>query len=502
MENCFEKYFAANVDVYPERIAIEVQGRSYTYRELSNVANQIGVSINEASLNNEAIIVLNEHTLHSYSSIIAATFTGNAFLPIEQTWPIGRIREVIQTVKPAAIIYSEFNDNIESFISSIPELQQMTWIEASTRKVVRRPLVSNRYPGVAYILFTSGSTGKPKGVPVKRTNLNAFLNYHKKSFDFHFEDRFLQVYDITFDVAYFSFFVPLIFGACTCILNSNKNTPKSLCIIDDILNRGITVVSMVPTIINYARKFLRAQYSQSLRYSFFSGDVLYHSDAKEWKQFAPNSEIHNYYGLTETTIVCTGYVWKNIESTDLEYHNNLVPIGKPFPNTFYKIINEQDQELKDGIVGELALSGVQVVDHYVNNISPEKFIYLSDDSNSPIRFYKTGDRVSVNEFGNLVFHGRIDQQVKIDGYRIELEEVQLAIQKVTGRKNVVVKMQNSNGVSFLKAFVEGDAIDIKEVKRNIASEIPVYMIPAEMVFVLEMPLNENNKIDRLTLAKS
>ena len=313
-------------------------------------------------------------------------------------------------------------------------------------------------------------------------------------FFFNQHDRFLQVYEITFDVAYFSFLVPLSAGACCCVVNSKNGIPKYLSIVDDLLKRKISVVSMVPSILPFVKKYLRKEKMSTLRYSFFSGDALYHSDALAWKDFVFNAAIHNFYGPTETTIVCTRYIWNETEAPG-ELVHDVVPLGKAFPDMHFKIVDEANVDVPEGAVGELSFAGVQVIDAYLNNVHANCF-FTAKHEGAESRFYKTGDLASLNRRGNLVFHGRKDHQVKINGYRIELEEVQLALQKLVQRNCVVIKKRNEQNIDYLKAFIEGEPANAEELKLALKKYLPEYMIPAELEFIAQIPLSENDKINK------
>lgn len=500
MKNVFQEYFLKSLESFSDKDALEIQEQKFSYHQFYELVSVIINAIQKEGFQHKAIVVLNDHTVYSYASIIAINFSGNTIFPVELSWPAQRISNVVSEAKPAAVLVSDWNDQIQKNLGLIHELDNCCFIESSSGKLVRNSSLNidrPDYENIAYILFTSGSTGLPKGSPVKTESLNAFIQFYK-GYNFNSGDRFLQVYDITFDVAYFSFLVPLCFGACCCIVTHHTNTPKYLSILNDLLKHNITVVSMVPTVLNFIRKYIQNKNLTSLRYSFFSGDALYHSEAMLWQQFAPDSEIHNYYGLTETTIVCTKYVWSK-DASAVEAYKDLVPIGKPFPGINFKICNSHNEEVKESEIGELTFNGVQVIDHYLNNRNQEKFFYVPDEKGNLCKYYKTGDLVSLNEKGNLIFHGRIDHQVKINGYRIELEEIQATIQKITRKKSIVVKKKNNNGIHFLSAFIEGNSFNVEVLKKELEEYLPNYMIPSEFSFLDHLPLTENGKIDILYL---
>ena len=501
MNSLLKEYFLQSLQAFPQNDAVEVEGEKYTYQSFNQIVSFLIASIQKQGIQNKAVVVWNDHFVYSYAGILAVLFSGNAVLPLETSWPVQRINNIVEQAKPGLVLLTKNNFETSSVLRSIERLNKCCLIEATSGKLIRESSLTDakEYEDVAYIIFTSGSTGFPKGVPIKRENLHAFLKYYKEHYDFKPTDRFLQVYDITFDVAYFSFLVPLCVGACCCVLNSRKGVPKYLSIVDALIKQEITVVSMVPTVLPLIRKYLLREKAATVRYSFFSGDALYQTDAIVWKNFVPNAAIHNCYGPTETTIVCTRYVWEESQAAR-ELHNEIVPIGKPFPGMRFKIVDDQNNEVQKGEVGELAFSGAQVIDHYLDSNHQEK-LFTSMSSSLEEMYYKTGDLASLNQYGNLIFHGRKDHQVKINGYRVELEEVQLALQKVADAPCVVIKKTGIQHIPYLKAFINSNEGDAQQLKKELTKYLPEYMIPAEIEFISQIPLLENGKIDKLYLQR-
>jgi acyl-coenzyme A synthetase/AMP-(fatty) acid ligase len=334
-------------------------------------------------------------------------------------------------------------------------------------------------------LFTSGTTGEPKGVELTNSNINHFFRYQLTHYDFNQEDRFLQVYELTFDVSIFSFFMPLLTGGC-CYVVPDKGL-KFTNILRMLDEHKITVVSMVPTILSYIKNYLNEIKLPSLRLSIFSGDVLYHSLAVLWAKAIPNGVIHNFCGPTETTIVCLRYIF-NEELSAKESVNGVVPLGKPMDGVEVIILDEENNITDKG---ELCATGTQVITHYLNNKNEHKFIEINNK-----RWYRTGDMVLRNSDGNLCFLGRSDSQVKINGFRIELIEIEYAFQTFINNKAVVLNIKDENNINSLLAFVETEDLDDDEMKMKLSTHLPEYMIPKVIIAVEKFPLNINGKIDR------
>jgi acyl-coenzyme A synthetase/AMP-(fatty) acid ligase len=261
----------------------------------------------------------------------------------------------------------------------------------------------------------------------------------------------------------------------------------------------ITVLSMVPSVLHYLQPYLSGFRFEKLRYSFFSGDKLYHSLAAAWSKCLPFAEIINCYGPTETTIVCTWYRW-HADQSGQESFNGVVPLGKPFPGMEFILMDENGKEVIQGETGEICFSGPQVIDAYLNNTSEEQF-FTKNKVGIPQRFYCTGDRVKINPDGNLLFVGRTDTQVKINGYRVEPAETEAILNELTGSKqNAVISFTRKDGETGLCAFLEG-AGNNNALATELRKRLPPHCVPELIRFVPEMPMSANGKIDRMELLR-
>jgi amino acid adenylation domain-containing protein len=445
--------FWHNARIFRDRPAIHIDGRTYTYDELSRIVEGIRVSA-------ERIAIYGRRNIYAYASILACLTAGAAWIPLNPLFPRSRLDEILRSSRASYVIDTEgdFETQLEIPSYTIDALPET--------KPVSQPL--------AYILFTSGSTGAPKGVPVSYKNLQSFFSWFRNNYSFTGEDRFLQVYELSFDVSVFSFMMPLLSGSCCYILPSEGFRPVT--IIEQCRLHEITVLSMVPSVVSQLRRYLPEINLPALRYSFFSGDALYREDALEWMKCIPNAVLHNFYGPTETTIVCMRHIVDSLsESTAI------IPIGSPFEGMEYVIL---DEELRPAPTGELCLSGAQVIDTYLDQ-HEEKFITIDDK-----RFYRTGDRVERSDSGELIFLGRCDRQLKIGGYRIEPAEIEQAAISITGKAAVVVVDRHRNSLLLV---VNGP--EFPGLKQRIAEQLPFYMIPQKIVFAEDLPLGVNGKYD-------
>lgn len=487
------KGFLRSVQEFSGNNAIFVNNHFYTYKELFGIVFSIHKKIPAAGKYEQIGIYCNNDIIN-YASILAVNLYGAAYVPLNCNHPVSKNKTIVEQCNLSLILTSTENDDLKLIAGErevLTVFDSSASIEMDVNDIIEILERRANHQTISYILFTSGSTGNPKGVPVSHSNLNCFFDYFLSNYDFNSSDKFLQVYELTFDVSIFSFFMPLLVGACCCVLPTDGI--KSFNIINQIKEHKISVLSMVPTTLNYFEKYMNEISLPSLRYCFFSGDALYHHLTVKWSSCITNAQIHNFYGPTETTIVCTRYEWNELQS-EKESVNDIVPLGKPFSGMEFIII---DDEFNLAEKGELCFSGTQVISEYLNGINADCFFHYQNKI-----YYKTGDVVSINSLGNLVFYGRTDSQVKINGYRTELKEIEFAIGKLINKKTIVMCIRDGEKSNSLIAFVETGELNEVEIKEKLISVLPDFMIPRQFVAVSQFPFNDNGKVDKNKLLLS
>ena len=467
--NAMQKFAAHN--------AMYIGQRYYTYAELEALTLKIYSLIPQDKIYDRIGVWCNSD-VETYAAILAISLYGAGYVPLNKDFPISRNRKIVKDCGLELIFSSSENERLKAIAGDVQ------YVLTNSAQATDCRIVKKTDQPTSYILFTSGSTGEPKGVPVSHANLRSFFNYFLVKYDFNERDRFLQTYELTFDVSVFSFFMPLMVGACCYVLPAEGIKP--LKIVECLQKHAITIVSMVPGVLRYLDSYFKEISLPDLRYSFFSGDALYHELAAKWSGCLPNGAIHNFYGPTETTIVCTRFVF---DPQTPVAGNGIVLLGKPFEGMEFIIA---DEELQETDKGELCFSGTQVIPEYLDGALEEKFFVKNGK-----RYYRTGDLAALNTAGDLVFFGRTDSQVKVNGYRVELAEVENAVRKASGRECVVLCVQEDK-LSRLFTYTE-KSVDAEELRDSLAAYLPEYMIPQKFIAVPSFPLNANGKIDRKAL---
>jgi non-ribosomal peptide synthetase component F len=313
-------------------------------------------------------------------------------------------------------------------------------------------------------------------------------------------DRFSQTFDMTFDVSVSDMFVTWERGACLCcpseklLLNPGRF----------ILDTGLTFWFSVPSMAVFMKRLgsLKPGSYPNLRVSLFAGEALPVDLTKAWAAAAPNSIVENFYGPTELTVSCTYYRWDAARSPD-EVEQGVVPIGQPFPGMVPLVADESLREVAPGEDGELLMTGPQISLGYLNDPAKTAAAFVKPPGREEV-YYRTGDRVRRPAHGKpITYLGRIDNQVKILGRRVELGEVEAVVREASGVDGVVALgwPKTPTGVRGVEVFLETESPDHPELNARVARRLPAYMVPRKYHFLPKFPLNANGKYDRLVLLK-
>lgn len=479
--------FCETLKRFPSRNAFFIDGTYYTYKQFADRIAAIRSQIRAIHTEEKVFALAIHDDIDTYASIFALWCEGKAYVPLHPNQPIERNQNIIQQVGTSFLIDSQANEDYScnvihtaSLSSSLNQPQQCKAVEDDD---------------LAYILFTSGSTGVPKGVPLSRKNLAAFIRaFNDVGYKIDESDRFLQCFDLTFDLSIMSYLVPLLHGAC--VYTVPYTGIKYISIVQLMTEHQLTFTLMTPSTIKYLQPYFDELQFPSMRYSLFCGEALATDVTIGWSKCLPNAEIHNVYGPTEDTIFCTVYRFnrngKNVE------HNGVLSIGTTMSSGQVIIVDENDKEVSGNQVGELCLSGDQLTNGYWRN--PQKNAEAFWLSSSGIRYYRSGDLCYYGQDGNINFVGRKDSQVKIDGFRIELSEIEYHARQFLGQAAaIVLAYTNTEGTQSIAIFVESADDNSSSLKAYLAEKLPPYMIPHKFIYVEKFPVNSSNKIDRTAL---
>jgi D-alanine--poly(phosphoribitol) ligase subunit 1 len=479
-----------SITTHKDKKAFFINEVFYTYHDLAFSISKIRKAIQNTipEIEKNIGLVANDD-LETYAAIIALWFEGKAYIPINPETPVDRNASIINQAFITTVIDSS-GDVLFPKINTIQSCKLgKTDIDLEQKLFSEEQLV--------YILFTSGTTGVPKGVPITRANLNGFISaFWEMGFQINEEDKCLQMFELTFDLSVMSYLIPILKGACVYTIPKEK--VKYSYIFELMDEQKLTVALMVPSILHFLRPYFIEIDLPEMKYSLFCGEALPLDITEEWAKCLPNAQIVNVYGPTEDTIFCTYYNY--IRNGINKSHNGILSIGKAMAGNSNIIINENNQIISSGI-GELCLAGRQLTPGYWHNDlkNSETFFKLNHDG-IEVRYYRTGDLCQVDNEGDILYHGRLDFQTKIQGFRVELSEIEFHAKYFLKRINVVVlAMIDPIGNTELGMIIESKQQNSFDLLEYLKTKLPSYMVPKKIAFIDVLPLNVNGKIDRKKL---
>ncbi|MGI8959990.1 MAG: amino acid adenylation domain-containing protein [Bryobacteraceae bacterium] len=504
---------------FPNRPAIQIEGREVTYQELAKKALRLAATLQDFNLGEEsftAVFAYRSET--SFAAVLGALLAGGGYVPLNRTFPVERTRLMLERSWCRSIVVdAESEKQLEQILRGIttpllllcPDREEVTELaarfpehrflsSADFSEAEQWRAIDHSSDSIAYLLFTSGSTGQPKGVMVTHANVVHYVDYITKRYAFTSDDRFSQTFDLTFDLSVHDLFVAWQAGACICCPTRKQSFKPS----DFIKAAELSVWFSVPSTALFMRRLgvLKPNMYPGLRLSLFCGEALPMEIAREWAAAAPNSVIENLYGPTELTIACTAYRW-NDGTSPAESEQGVVPIGEPFDGMEALIVDDEFQEVEDSQAGELVMTGPQMCLGYWQDDEKTKQAFVAVPGKEGKVYYRTGDRVRRRQNGFLNYLGRLDSQIKILGHRVELGEVESAVRETSGLEGVVALgwPLTERGADAIEVFLETSAFDTAQLQEQLRSRLPTYMVPRNIRLLSSFPLNSNGKFDRVAL---
>lgn len=503
---------------YGNEPALGVDGRIISYRELLEKAMLVAAGLIENGANNETIGLVGQRKASSYIGLLGIIFAGCSFTPINPKYNDSRIKSMLGGSKirylvgdPADLSHLDplLLESIKAQI--IPEGRGQSssifnlfdeQILASYKTLPSPISVSDG--DLAYVNYTSGSTGLPKGVMISHNNLQAFLRNMLTIYELNPGFRASQIFDLSFDPSVSDIFFTWIAGGTLCVVPEKEMLIPT----DFIIREKITFWNSVPSIANFMLKTgnLKPGSFPTLAHSMFCGEQFPVDIAKAWRLAAPNSSIENLYGPTEATIYISRYSYSKSDENQ-SFKNNIVPIGRPFDGHEVALIDDKANRIRGVDKGEIVFSGPQLAKGYLNDVDKTADSFVSFDWDTQRRiWYKTGDLGFFNSNNDLECTGRIDNQIKISGRRIEIGEIESALSNFDKTKGaVVVPLRDSAEiVSGCVAFnlVELSREDVSQIRQHSAKFLDSIFFPKKIFFIEDFPRSQSGKIDRKTLEKT
>ncbi|WP_199425894.1 amino acid adenylation domain-containing protein [Thermaerobacillus caldiproteolyticus] len=496
-EESFLQLFEKQVEKTPEAIAVICEDQVLSYTELNKQANRLAHFLMEYGVGPEQYVALAlPRSAEMVIAMLAVLKTGAAYLPLDLDYPEERVAFMLEDTKPVCIVTSS---SVQSKLLNVPSRSTIILDHPKTERVIKNYPDTNvsktqspLHP--AYVIYTSGSTGKPKGVVVPFNSLNNFLLAMQEKFVLKEHDRLLAVTTIAFDISALEIFLPLISGASLVVAKKETiHDPQALAAV--ISDEEITIMQATPTLWHMLVTH-HPDCIAGLRV-LVGGEALSSSLASALHSL--DCEITNLYGPTETTI------WSTMSA--LHPDDARTPsIGRPIWNTQVYVLDDQLQPVPSGVVGELYIAGTGLARGYLRrpDLTAERFV--ANPYGPPgSRMYRTGDLVRWRMDCSLDYIGRVDHQIKLRGFRIEIGEIETVLSKYDlVERALVVAREDQPGDQRLVAYVipheqSKDTLDLTELRRYVSERLPDYMVPSAFMVLNEFPLTPNGKIDRKAL---
>ncbi|MEJ2441992.1 MAG: amino acid adenylation domain-containing protein [Exilibacterium sp.] len=483
----------------PLAVAVEQDGEKMQRGELKRLSDALALQLINRGVGPDTIVaVVMERSFEMVVAIVGILKSRGAYLPIDPGFPSDRLAFLLNDAKPAIVLTDSTGHGRVTEKMGIPTWQLVlnklhlpsTSLSAPASLPVAEP------ENLAYVIYTSGSTGKPKGCLLEHRALCNRIGWMQKAYPIGVDDAVLQKTPYTFDVSVWEFLWPLVTGA-RMVLAGPQGHRDNRYLKRCIDNSGVTVCHFVPSMLRQFLSDLAPGSALSLRHLFTSGEALPYDLMRETMQQMPTTKLHNLYGPTEAAIDVS--FWDCVEREDRH-----VPIGRAIDGIELFILDEHARAVPDGDVGELHIAGIGLARGYLNReqLTAERFFEFVDGTGARRRVYKTGDRATVLDDGNIAYLGRLDFQVKLRGFRIELGEIEAALLDQASISEAVVLVDDSDaGDPRLVAHVVGESVESADVRKALKRVLPDYMVPNRFVSHAKLPLTAHGKVDRKALSQ-
>ncbi|MBQ6496627.1 MAG: amino acid adenylation domain-containing protein [Firmicutes bacterium] len=493
------QYLEASAARFPEKTALKDEHEQLTYSEYVTQAKALATFLAGSEIKgqrNKPVAVIIDRNIKSIVAFIGIVYSGNFYVPIDNTMPAERVELIYDTLKPIAVIDARTNRSkpIEgAFV--LDEIVQNTAPDEALIEAIRKDTIDT---DPLYGIFTSGSTGVPKGVVVCHRSVIDLVEAFADAFGFDETMIHGNQAPFDFDVSVKDIYNAMRNGATVVVV------PKKLFMLPKLLldflnehqiNTMIWAVSALRIVSDF--KALDAiETKPQIKYIMFSGEVMPVKALNYWIEHIPEPLYVNLYGPTEITCNCTYFV---VDGKQDEW--KALPIGKPFANTRILLLDEKREKLvtKPGETGELCVAGTSLALGYWNNKEKTDDAFFQDPSITEYQslIYGTGDMAYYNENGDLVFASRRDFQIKHMGHRIELGEIEVALNAIPFIETSCCLYDEARGK--IVCFYQSQSDDTRAIVKLLGTKLPKYMWPNIFKRYDKLPMNKNSKIDRVKL---
>ncbi|NWE80275.1 non-ribosomal peptide synthetase [Pseudomonas yamanorum] len=475
-----------------ERTALVWQDASLSFAQLHTQANRLAHYLRDKGVGPDVCVAIAaERSPQLLIGLLAIIKAGGAYVPLDPDYPAERLAYMLKDSGVQLLLTQT------SLLEQLPTAEGVCVIAMDSLKLESWP---THAPGLhlngdnlAYVIYTSGSTGQPKGVGNTHAALAERLQWMQATYPLDETDVLMQKAPISFDVSVWECFWPLITG-CRLVLAGPGEHRDPHRIAQLVQEHGVTTLHFVPPLLQLFVDEPLAAECTSLRRLFSGGEALPAELRNRVLAQLPAVQLHNRYGPTETAINVTHW---HCQAQDGERS----PIGRPLGNVICRVLDDQFNPLPAGVPGELCIGGIGLARGYLGRagLTAERFV-ADPLGEAGARLYRTGDRVRWSADGVLEYLGRLDQQVKLRGFRVEPEEIEARLLALDGiAQAVVLVRETAAGAQLIGYYTANEPLDEQDVKTALAAELPEYMVPAQLMRLDAMPLSPSGKLDRRAL---
>ncbi len=496
-ERLVHELFEAQAARAPDAVALVFEGHTLTYAELNARANRVAYYLRGRGVGPEVLVgVCMERSPELVVALLATLKAGGAYVPIDPEYPLARQRFLIEDSAVAMILTQDSRRAALPPHAANVIAVDREW-EALTAQPITNPAVAIDPRNPAYVIYTSGSTGTPKGAPNTHAGLLNRLQWMQKTYRLNTHEAVLQKTPISFDVSVWEFFWPLMAGARLVLARpgGHRDSPY---IARLIAAARITTLHFVPSMLRVFLDEPEAGYCTTIKRVICSGEALSYELQQRFFARLP-VELHNLYGPTEAAIDVTSWRCKPAHT------RHEIPIGRPIANMQLYVLDSELTPAPVGVPGEIYIGGIGVARGYLNrpDLTAARFIPHPFSDTPGARLYRTGDRGRYRADGNIEYLSRLDQQVKLRGFRIEPGEIEAALRAHPGvHEAVVIAREDQGSDPRLVGYVVNAADAAPEPQAlcaHLQQTLPEYMVPSAFVFLDKLPLSPNGKLDRQAL---
>ncbi|MCC2442988.1 non-ribosomal peptide synthetase [Bacillus cereus] len=509
-----------------DTVCIIQDGTKITFKNLHKQSNKMGNLLRDLKVqSNELVSIIADRGIPLLSAILGIFKAGGAYVPIDPDYPEKRIEYMLKDSSCRVLIIdscrikeleSYFPDSVEIIIcldTTDYKLNSLTVLSRKEgekgkyeRKIEKEALsqedleINVNEEDIAYVIYTSGSTGNPKGVMISHKAVLNTLFWLQDTFPLEEADVVAQKTSASFTDSVWEFFWPLLTGARLSILSTDI-VKDPLKLYHSLKEEKVTVTQFVPALMNIFISTVKSlggeRHLPNLKWVFNGGEALQVNLVQEWYSILPNTRIANIYGMTESAIYATNYVIEDKPSVE----QLSIPLGHPISNTYVYVLDQSGRITGFNVQGEICIGGTGITSGYWNKPDLTQQAFIQHPTTGEM-LYRTGDLGCLRPDGILEYLGRIDDQVQVRGFRVEMKEVERAmVNDPLIQEAAVISHKETSGVTSLIGYytVESEEVNPERIRTHLKSLVPEYMIPSYLIQLDRFPLTPHGKIDRKNL---